>query len=179
MDDKWGNVVAATPSGLSSTAGTGGTTGVTHGARLVINNTWKGHPNSIGPGKRPRTSLTPTMVFKDGRPVLAISVAGGDMQDIAAIQLISNFVDFGMNLEDTYSARRFSTQHFIGSFGQGRPRINNLRVHESVSEDVINELKKRGHDVRTSRGNVGGVAMLYLDQETGMMEAEVLEGGIE
>ena len=169
--DKWGNVVSATPSGLSSDAGTGGTTGLTHGARLVINNTWKGHPNSIAPGKRPRTTLTPTMVFKDGRPVLAISVAGGDMQDIAAIQLISNFVDFDMNLEDTYSSKRFSTRHFIGSFGQGRPRINALRVHESVSESVINDLKKRGHDVTTSRGNVGGVAMLYLDQETGVVHA--------
>ena len=169
--DKWGNVVAATPSGLSSRAGFGGTTGVTHGARLVINNTWKGHPNRIEAGKRPRTTLTPTMVMKDGKPVLAISVAGGDMQDIAAIQLISNFVDFGMNLEDTYSARRFSTRHFIGSFGQGRPRVNTLRVHESLSESVINELKKRGHNVTTSRGNVGGVAMLHLEQENGLMHA--------
>jgi gamma-glutamyltranspeptidase/glutathione hydrolase len=169
--DKWGNVVAATPSGLSSTAGTGGTTGITHGSRLIIFNTWEGHPNSIAPGKRPRTTLTPTLVLKDGRPVLAISVAGGDMQDIAAIQLISNFVDFGMNLEDTYSARRFSTRHFIGSFGQGRPRINDLRVHESVSENVINELKKRGHIVSTSRGNVGGVAMLEIDQESGIVSA--------
>jgi gamma-glutamyltranspeptidase len=76
-----------------------------------------------------------------------------------------------MNLEDTYSARRFSTRHFIGSFGQGRPRINDLRVHESVSENVINELKKRGHIVSTSRGNVGGVAMLEIDQESGIVSA--------
>jgi gamma-glutamyltranspeptidase/glutathione hydrolase len=169
--DKWGNVVSATPSGLSSRAGFGGATGVVHGSRLVIFNTWEGHPNSIAAGKRPRTTLTPTMVLKDGKPVLAISVAGGDMQDIAAIQLISNYVDFGMNLEDTYSSRRFSTRHFIGSFGQGRPRINDLRVHESTDPAVIEELKKRGHEVSTARGNVGGVAMLRLDQETGRMEA--------
>jgi gamma-glutamyltranspeptidase/glutathione hydrolase len=169
--DKWGNMVSATPSGLSSKAGFGGTTGVSHGTRLVIFNTWEDHPNSIAEGKRPRTTLTPSLVLKDGKPLLAISVAGGDMQDIAAIQLILNFVDFGMNFEDTYSSPRFSTNHFIGSFGQDPPRLKSLRVHEGVGQDVIEELKKRGHDVSTSRGNVGGVAMLCLDQGTGRMQA--------
>ncbi|MFO7888885.1 MAG: gamma-glutamyltransferase [bacterium] len=169
--DKQGNVVAATPSGLSSTAGFGGSTGVIHGSRLVISNTWKGHPNSIEPGKRPRTTLTPTIVLKDGQPVLAISVAGGDMQDQAAIQLISNFVDFDMNIKNTYTAKRFSTRHFIGSFGQGRPRINSLRVHESIPKEVIDELEKRGHTISTTKGNVGGVAMLYLEQDEELMHA--------
>jgi len=86
--DKWGNVVVTTPSGLGSSAGSGGHNGVIHGARLIINNNWPGHPNGIGAGKRPRTSLTPTIVMKDGKPFLAISVAGGDMQDQAALQLI-------------------------------------------------------------------------------------------
>jgi len=169
--DKQGNVVAATPSGLSSTAGFGGSTGVIHGSRLVIFNTWRGHPNCIEPGKRPRTTLTPTFILKDGKPVLAISVAGGDMQDQAAIQLISNFVDFDMNIKNTYTAKRFSTRHFIGSFGQGRPRINSLRVHESIPKDVIDELEKRGHHISTTKGNVGGVAMLYLEEDGKRMHA--------
>lgn len=169
--DKQGNVVAATPSGLSSTAGFGGITGVIHGSRLVIFNTWKGHPNCIEPGKRPRTTLTPTLVLKDGKPVLAISVAGGDMQDQAAIQLISNFVDFDMNIKNTYTAKRFSTRHFIGSFGQGHPRINSLRVHESIPKEVIDELEKRGHHISTTKGNVGGVAMLYLEEDGKLMHA--------
>ncbi len=171
VSDKWGNVVAATPSGLSSTAGFGDSTGVIHGSRLVIFNTWRGHPNSIEPGKRPRTTLTPTLVLKDGHPVLAISVAGGDMQDQAAIQLISNFIDFEMNVKDTYTAKRFSTRHFIGSFGQGSPRINSVRVHESISQNVIDELKIRGHDVSTTKDNVGGVAMLYLEEDGETMQA--------
>ena len=75
--DRWGNVVVTTPSGLGSNAGSGGHTGITHGCRLVINNTWRGHPNAVGPGKRPRTSLTPTLVMRNGKPFLAISVAGG------------------------------------------------------------------------------------------------------
>jgi gamma-glutamyltranspeptidase/glutathione hydrolase len=169
--DKWGNVVSATPSGLSSTAGFGGTTGVTHGTRLFVFNTWKDHPNNIAAGKRPRTTLSPSLVLKDGKPLLAISVAGGDMQDIAAIQLIANFVDFGMNLDDTYTSPRFATNHFIGSFGQSRPRFNSLSVPGSVDPNVIQELKKKGHDVYISGRKVGDVAMLYIDQVTGKMQA--------
>ena len=169
--DRWGNVVACTPSGLASKAGTGGTTGVTHGTRLVVFNTWPDHPNRIEPGKRPRTTLTPTLVLRDGRPVLAVSVAGGDMQDQAAIQILLNVIDFGMNAEEAYTAKRFSTNHFIGSFGQDKPHLASLSVHTSVSAEVINELKKRGHTISTAKNNVGGVAMLHLDQATGLVSA--------
>ena len=77
--DRWGNVVAATPSGWSGVCA--GKTGVWLGSRLQSFNTWKGHPNCIAPGKRPRITLTPTLIFKDGAPVAAVSVAGGDGQD--------------------------------------------------------------------------------------------------
>jgi gamma-glutamyltranspeptidase/glutathione hydrolase len=165
--DKWGNVVVTTPSGLGSSAGSGGRTGITHGARLIINNNWPGHPNAIGPGKRPRTSLTPTLVMKEGKPFLAISVAGGDMQDQAALQIILDVIDFGMDIDQAMKAARFSTQHFIGSFGQDPPRLGSLRLHNSIGEDVQNILKKRGHKVKMTRSNIGGIAMLYIDQSTG------------
>src|SRR5262249_5608130 len=116
--DRWGNVIAATPSGLSSTAGVAGKTGIIHGTRLTSLNTFKGHPNVIEPGKRPRVTLTPTLVLKDGKPVAAIAVAGGDLQDQAAIQLILEMVDFGMSPEDAFIAPRFSTAHHTSSFGQ-------------------------------------------------------------
>jgi gamma-glutamyltranspeptidase/glutathione hydrolase len=167
--DKWGNVVVTTPSGLGSSAGSGGYTGITHGCRLVINNNWPGHPNAIEPGKRPRTSLTPTLVMKEGKPFLAISVAGGDMQDQAALQIILDVIDFGMDIDQAMKAARFSTQHFIGSFGQDPPRLGNLRLHNSIGEDVQNELVKRGHKIRMTRSNIGGIAMLYIDQATGMV----------
>jgi len=169
--DRRGNVVSCTPSGLASRAGTGGATGITHGTRLVIFNTWPGHPNRMEPGKRPRTTLTPTLVLRDGRPILAISVAGGDMQDQAALQILLNVIEFGMNAEQAYAARRFSTGHFIGSFGQDEPGLASLNVSDSVSQRVLDELKRRGHHVTVIPGNVGGVAMLYLDQAAGMVTA--------
>lgn len=167
--DRWGNVVVTTPSGLGSTAGSGGHTGITHGCRLVINNNWRGHPNAIGPGKRPRTSLTPTLVMKNGKPFLAISVAGGDMQDQAALQIILDVIDFGMDIDAAMSAPRFSTNHFIGSFGQDPPQLGSLRLHEKTSPDVREALTKRGHNIDIVRHNIGGIAMLYFDPASGLV----------
>src|SRR5262249_40203013 len=84
--DGHGNIVAATPSGFSGALA--GHTGVWLGSRLQCFNTWPGHPNCIEPGKRPRITLTPTLVLKDGKPVLAVSVAGGDGQDQTTVQLL-------------------------------------------------------------------------------------------
>jgi gamma-glutamyltranspeptidase/glutathione hydrolase len=164
--DRWGNVIAATPSGLGSTAGVAGDTGIIHGSRLVSLNTWKGHPNSIQPGKRPRVTLTPTLVLKDGKPVLAISVAGGDLQDQATIQLILDYVEFGMLPERAVSEPRFATTHHTGSFGQDKPTLGSLQVNVGVPESVRDELKKRGHVLTTTRGGIGGVNMLFLDPKS-------------
>jgi gamma-glutamyltranspeptidase/glutathione hydrolase len=166
--DRYGNVVAATPSGLSSTEGSGGGTGITHGTRLVIFNTWKDHPNRIEPGKRPRTTLTPTLVLKNGKPVLAISVAGGDMQDQAALQLILDHVEFSMTIDEAMAAPRFSTEHFIGSFGQDQPELGSLNLHERIGENVKNQLASRGHEMKMTRQNIGGVAILSIDLKTGL-----------
>lgn len=167
--DRWGNVVALTPSGLGSLAGSGGGTGIIHGARLVSLNTWEGHPNRIEPGKRPRITLTPTLVLKDGKPVIAISIAGGDLQDQVALQLLLNHIEFGMQPEEASRSPRFNTNHHTGSFGQGAPAIGSLRLQNRISEEVVAELKKRGHRAETTGGGIGGSAILYIDPETGMM----------
>jgi gamma-glutamyltranspeptidase / glutathione hydrolase len=165
--DRWGNVIAATPSGLGSTAGVGDT-GIIHGSRLVSLNTWKGHPDCIQAGKRPRVTLTPTLVLKEEKPVLAISVAGGDLQDQAAIQLILDYVEFGMLPEQAVGEPRFATFHHTSSFGQGKPRLGSLQVNVRVDEGVQEELKKRGHALTTTRGGIGGVNMLVLDSKSGV-----------
>lgn len=166
VTDKWGNVIAATPSGLSSTAGVAGRTGIIHGARLTSLNTFAGTPNVIEPGKRPRITLSPTLLFHDGRPVMAISVAGGDQQDQAALQVILAYVDFGMTPEQAFSAPRFSTSHFVGSFSQDPPRLGSLTMPRSVGEAVEADLRARGHVVRLGSGRVGGVALIGIDPGT-------------
>ena len=166
VTDKFGNVIAATPSGLSSTAGVAGRTGIIHGARLTSLNTFAGTPNVIEPGKRPRITLSPTLLLRDNQPVMAISVAGGDMQDQAAIQVILNYVEFGMSPEDAFKAPRFSTEHFISSFGQDRAKLGSLSVPGTLPEGAKADLRARGHVLTTVRGGVGGVALIGLDPKT-------------
>jgi gamma-glutamyltranspeptidase/glutathione hydrolase len=170
VTDKFGNVIAATPSGLSSTAGVAGRTGIIHGSRLSSLNTFAGTPNVIQPGKRPRITLSPTLLFRNmnngSQPVMAISVAGGDMQDQAAIQVILNYVDFGMSPEDAFKAPRFSTDHFISSFSQDAASLGSLSVPNTLPETVQADLRARGHVVTVSRGGVGGVALIGIDPKT-------------
>ncbi len=166
VTDKFGNVIAATPSGLSSTAGVAGHTGIIHGARLTSLNTFAGTPNVIEPGKRPRITLSPTLLFHDKQPVMAISVAGGDMQDQAAIQVILNYVDFGMSPEEAFKAPRFSTEHFISSFGQDHAKLGSLSVPSTLPADVKADLRARGHVLSDLREGVGGVALIGIDPKT-------------
>ena len=166
VTDKSGNVIAATPSGLSSTAGVAGRTGIIHGARLTSLNTFAGTSDVIQPGKRPRITLSPTLLFHDDRPVMAISVAGGDQQDQAAIQVILNYVQFGMSPEEAFEAPRFSTTHFISSFGQDRAELGSLSVPSTLPEEVQAELRARGHVVTVGRGGVGGVGLIGIDPKT-------------
>jgi len=163
VTDKFGNVIAATPSGLSSTAGVAGRTGIIHGSRLSSLNTFAGTPNVIQPGKRPRITLSPTLLFHDDYPVMAISVAGGDQQDQAAIQVILNYVEFGMSPEEAFRAPRFSTTHFISSFGQDRAKRGSLSVPTTLPVGVQADLRARGHIVTVSRAGVGGVALIGID----------------
>ncbi|HTM35533.1 MAG TPA: gamma-glutamyltransferase [Terriglobales bacterium] len=164
--DKFGNVIAATPSGLSSTAGVAGHTGISHGSRLSSLNTFAATPNVIQPGKRPRITLSPTLVFHGNHPVMAISVAGGDQQDQAAIQVILNYVEFGMSPEEAFKAPRFSTSHFISSFSQDRAELGSLSVPDTLPEEVKANLRARGHVVTVNRGGVGGVALIGIDPKT-------------
>ncbi len=131
--DKWGNMVAASPSGWGSSAGPGGNTGVTHGTRLKSFNTLKGHPNCIEPGKRPRVTLSPTIVLKDGKPVLAMSAEGGDTQDQNQVNFFLAIVEFGLNLYDIVTFPRFNTNLHQGSFNPSAKRRDALPPARSLS----------------------------------------------
>ncbi len=167
--DLEGNVVAATPSGWSGVLV--GRTGVWLGTRLQSFNTWEGHPNCVAPGKRPRITLTPTLVLKGGRPVLAVSVAGGDGQDQASLQMVLDAIDFGLAPEESVTAVRFGTDHFVGSFRQTPPRLGSLSIHEDAGEAVISGLKALGHQVTAVRGPLWAPSVMAIDPATGMKQA--------
>ncbi len=174
--DRWGNMVAATPSGNPPYSIDPGT-GVLHGNRLRSLNTTLGHPDRIEPGKRPRITLTPTLVLKDGKPVIAISVAGGDLQDQTTLICLLNLIEFGIMPKESVRAPRFGTGHHEDSFDpnpnrkETLGRLGGLSIEDCIDEDVIAELKKRGHEIRTFSGANSHPVMLYVDPETGMMYA--------
>lgn len=164
-----GNFVAATPSGWSGVLA--GDTGVWLGSRLQSFNTWEGHPNCIEPGKRPRITLTPTLVLKEGVPVIAVSVAGGDGQDQATLQMLLNLIDFGLTPAEAVSKPRFSTGHFVGSFRQAPPDLGSLKVNADIGEETIAELKRRGHKVTLQTGAVFHPSVIVRDTASKSLHA--------
>jgi gamma-glutamyltranspeptidase/glutathione hydrolase len=93
------------------------------------------------------------------------------MQDQAAIQVILNYVDFGMSPQEAFKAPRFSTEHFISSFGQDRARLGSLFVLKSLPEQVQADLRVRGHVITVSGEAVGGVALIGTDPKTNQATA--------
>ena len=174
--DRWGNVVAATPS-ANLVGNKPGPSGVTQGNRVRSLNTTPGHPNRVQPGKRPRITLTPTLVLKEGKPVLAISVAGGDLQDQTSLNMILNHVEFGMLPEQAVTAPRFNTFHHQDSFDPNPDRAatvtgpGKMRVNKTVSDEVLRELEKRGHKVSTTGGAIAHPVMIYIDHGNKMIHA--------
>lgn len=172
--DRWGNVVSATPSAnVPGEPRDGGRAGVTFGNRLRSLNTTQGHPNCIQPGKRPRITLTPTLVLKDGRPIMAISVAGGDLQDQVTLNLLLNVIEFDMPPEKAVTSPRFATAHHQDSFDPNPDRIQTFRgpgsltVNAGLNEDVKEELSGRGHKLDVRASAIGAPVMLYINQESG------------
>jgi gamma-glutamyltranspeptidase / glutathione hydrolase len=168
--DRDGNVVAATPSGWSGVVA--GDTGVWLGTRLQSFNTWSGHPNCIAPGKRPRITLTPTIVLKAGKPALAVSVAGGDNQDMMTLQLVLNHVDFGLSPADSVKAPRFMSDHFVSSFLQKPPVLGGLRINPAVGQATLDALASRGHKLSVSPTTLSAAAtVIAIDPTTRLYRA--------
>ena len=163
--DRDGNVVAATPSGWGGVMA--GRTGVILGSRLRSFNTWRGHPNCIEPGKRPRITLSPTLVLRQGKPVIAISVAGGDQQDQVTLQLLLDSIEFGLGPAGAVTAPRFITNQYIGSFNQTPPQLGSLLVEESLGKETLDTLSARGHRIQFGKPPFGSPVMLVLDPLTG------------
>jgi gamma-glutamyltranspeptidase/glutathione hydrolase len=122
----------------------------------------EGLPSSLAPGKRPRTTLSPGLVLRDGEPWLAYGTPGGDQQEQWALHVLLRHVDRGLNLQEAIDAPDWHTDHLISSF-YPRPFVaRSLDVESRFGETVVGELRRRGHDVRVqpawSLGRVSAVA---------------------
>lgn len=175
--DRWGNVISATPSAnVLRPNPPGGKAGVTFGNRLRSLNTTPGHPNCIAPGKRPRITLTPTLVLKDGRPVLSISVAGGDLQDQATLGLLLDHIEFGMLPEEAVRVPRFATSFHQDSFDPNPDRratmgAQVLAIDDQVPSPVRDELAQRGHRIEARTAPIAVPVMVYIEPGTGTLHA--------
>ena len=147
--DRWGNMVSATPSGgwLQSSPIIP-ELGFALGTRLQMFWLQRGHANSLAPGKRPRTTLTPSMSFKQGRPYLAFGTPGGDQQEQWSLLLFLRHVDMGIPLQRAIEAPAFHTEHLVSSFWPREITIGSSVLESRYPEATIQDLRGRGHLVK-------------------------------
>lgn len=146
--DRWGNMVSATPSGgwLQSSP-TIPELGFCLGTRAQMFWLEEGLPNSLLPGKRPRTTLSPSMALRDGKPALAFGTPGGDQQDQWQPQLFLKLVHHGMNLQEAIDGPAWHTEHFPSSFYPRAAKPGHLALEGRFPKQTVETLKDRGHKV--------------------------------
>ncbi|MFG3043756.1 gamma-glutamyltransferase family protein [Streptomyces sp. NPDC048241] len=176
--DRWGNMIAATPSGgwLQSNPVVP-ELGFPLGTRLQM--TWleEGLPNTLTPGRRPRTTLSPSLALRDGVPVLAFGTPGGDQQDqwqthfflAAALRAP---VRGGVDLQGAIDAPNWHNDGFPSSFYPRGWRPGSVTVESRMPEEVVAELRRRGHDVTVGDAwSEGRLCAVARDPATGVLSA--------
>lgn len=171
--DKDGNLFSATPSGAWLPAVVAGETGVLMGQRLQSANIDPNSPNVVAPGKRPRITLTPTIVLHHGEPFMVLSTPGGDNQDQALIQVLLNILVFGMNPQEAVEAARFDTQHYVSSFDDHEFLAGSLNLEARIDQATVNELSKRGHKItmQSAWGTLSSPTVIVFDAQSGVSSA--------
>ena len=146
--DQAGNMVSATPSGgwLQSSPVIP-ELGFPLGTRAQMFWLDEGHPAALAPGKRPRTTLTPTLALRDGEPYLGWGTPGGDQQDQWITQFFLRHVHAGMNLQEAIDAPAWHSEHFPSSFWPRAARPGVLVLEGRIAKDTTAELRRRGHIV--------------------------------
>jgi gamma-glutamyltranspeptidase/glutathione hydrolase len=173
--DREGNMVAATPSGgwLGSSPvvkGLGFPLG-TRGQMFYLN---PERPNALAPRKRPRATLTPSLVTRDGNPFMVFGTPGGDCQDQWTLQFFLNYVDFGMNIQQAIDAPTVHSEHFPSSFYPREAHPGRIQVEGRIPQEIIAQLERRGHEVVVTGDWVNGKVMgIRYDRARG-----VIQGGV-
>jgi gamma-glutamyltranspeptidase/glutathione hydrolase len=173
VTDRHGNMVAATPSGgwLKSSPVIPGL-GFPLGTRGQMAWLEEGHPNSLAPGKRPRTTLSPTVVLRDGRAYLAFGTPGGDQQDQWTLGFFLAHADFGLGLQQAAENLAFDSSHVPSSFTPRVHRPRTLRVEDRCPDPVRRELARRGHEVESVPDwSLGKVCAVGAGPDDGMVRA--------
>ncbi len=146
--DRWGNTVACTPSGgwLQSSP-TIPDLGFCLGTRGQMFWLQEGLPSSLTPKMRPRTTLTPSMAMKDGKPWMAFGSPGGDNQDQWIAQFFLRHVDHKLNMQAAMDAPMLQTDHWPNSFFPREARPGKVQVESRFPKETIEALKAKGHDI--------------------------------
>jgi gamma-glutamyltranspeptidase/glutathione hydrolase len=178
--DRHGNMFAATPSGgwipSSPVVPALGFPLGTRGQQFYLD---PAHPNAIAPGKRPRTTLTPSLATRGGQPWMAFGTPGGDQQDQWSLQFFLNAIDFGMDLQAAIDAPTFHSLHFPSSFYPHGAHAKRLVVEGRLPSSVRAELAALGHDVVTTGDWVNGqVTAVRIDVGSGLIEGAASPRGM-
>ena len=168
--DQQGNVFSATPSGAWLPSVIAGDTGIPFGTRLQTLLLTPGHPNQLQAGKRPRVTLSPTIVLKDGKPFLALSTPGGDNQDQALLQVLLNIIEFGMSPQESVESPRFQTEHFYSSFAMHEFVPGRLNLENRMPKATIDQLMVLGHKVNVTGEWSNASAPTVIQMGSGVLQ---------
>jgi gamma-glutamyltranspeptidase/glutathione hydrolase len=171
--DQYGNLVACTPSGgwLQSSPVVPGL-GFCLGTRAQMFNLDRDHPNHVQGGKRPRTTLTPSLALLEGEPRLAFGTPGGDQQDQWSLEFFLAHAVFGHDLQAAIDAPMFHTSHFPSSFAPHEAFPGRLHVESRLDVKVRDDLRRRGHEViEEGPWSLGRLCAVARDPHSGVLSA--------
>ena len=166
-----GNMVSSTPSGgwipaSPVIAGLGFPIG-TRGQMFYLN---PNRPNALAPRKRPRATLTPSLVTRRGEPFLVFGTPGGDSQEQMTLQFFLNYVEFGMNIQEALDAPTVRSHHFPSSFYPRTALPGRMIAEGRIPGEVIAELERRGHEVEMTDDWSGGkVLAIHYNKGSGVI----------
>jgi gamma-glutamyltranspeptidase/glutathione hydrolase len=167
-----GTMFSATPSGAWLPSVIAGDTGIPLTQRAQSFLLVRGSPNELAGGKRPRITLSPTLVLRETDPLLALSTPGGDNQDQALLQLLLNVVEFRMDAQAAVEAPRIQTRHLVSSFDNHAMNPGDLLLDDRILPEVAAVLSGRGHRVSTrTRWGSGAAPVLIRFTPAGVLEA--------
>jgi gamma-glutamyltranspeptidase/glutathione hydrolase len=170
--DKDGVVFSATPSGAWLPSVIAGDTGIPLTERAQQFILVPESPNELAGGKRPRVTLSPTIVTEQGKPLLALSTPGGDNQEQSLLQLLFNVIEFHMNPQVAVEAPRYQTRHLVSSFDNHAWNRGDLLLDERIAPATAGDLASRGHKVSTrSRWASGAAPVMIRVTPEGVIEA--------